>query len=246
MFGIFGRRAKQPPLTEFCTWLSEPANLLRAANDMAAKAKAMADDRLPAALRADLLYMVIMGAAGKFDLRGDAQKEKLEGWEELRHYFRDTNLDVITAEAIVWIHFLMGRLFVGDQKKDRETGKSDYTMERVGIGTFRLAVQSTFAMIEAKTGVNFKETRIERGKMYHEALDRGVSFIEPFASAVLGSVGRRLLTDPVKNFARLPLLEQPQEWTPLCAYVGIFCTTIPPGYYETFKEGINQLIDRGM
>jgi hypothetical protein len=243
MFGIFGRRAKQPPLTEFCTWLSEPANLLKAANEMAAKANATADDpRTPAALRADLLYMVIMGAAGKFDLRGDAQKEKLEGWEGLRHYFRDTNLDVITAEAIVWIHFLMGRLFVADQKKDREAGNDDRTMQRVGYGTFPGALQSTFAMIEAKTGVNFKEIGTERRGMYREA--EGVSDVEPFATVMLGSVERRSLADPLKKF---DLLEQPLlEWTQLCAYVAMFCSTIPPGYYETFKEGINQLIDRGM
>jgi hypothetical protein len=49
----------------------------------------------------------------------------------------------------------MGRLFVADQKKDRETGNDDRTMQRVGYGTFPMALQLTFVSIEAGTGVNF-------------------------------------------------------------------------------------------
>jgi hypothetical protein len=241
MFGIFDRRPKQPPLTEYCTWLSEPANFLKAANAMAADPST--DDHI----RAKLLSLVIMGAAGKFDLRG---QEMSEG---LRHYFRDTDLDVITAEAIVWIFVLMMRLCRADQKKDRETINHGYPLERIGYGTFPMALRLVMGMIEAKTGFDFREEGIERRKMYREALERGPShvegaaYVEPFASVVLGSVGRRSLADPIKNFAQLPLLEQPfAPWTMLCAYVGIFCSNIPPGFYETFKSAIDELIDRGI
>jgi len=34
-----------------------------------------------------------------------------------------------------------------------------------------------------------------------------------------------------------PLLPpEPPEWTPLSAYVGIFFSTMPTGFYETFKR----------
>jgi hypothetical protein len=77
---LAGRRVKQPPLTEYCTWLSEPANLLKGVNGIDVPEVIYADpSRDPDKIRAQLLCMVVMGAAGKFDLRGDARKEKLGG-----------------------------------------------------------------------------------------------------------------------------------------------------------------------
>ena len=37
-----------------------------------------------------------------------------------REYLRNTNLDVIAAEAIVWITFLMAKLRKADRKKNAE------------------------------------------------------------------------------------------------------------------------------
>ena len=99
MFSIFGR-TKQYPLTELCTKLSTPANLLNSANTMCADVSSGTDKR------AIVLALVIMAAAGNFvrDLRWD-QKKGL--WEGSRRYLRNTNLDVTTAEAIVWTYVLM-------------------------------------------------------------------------------------------------------------------------------------------
>jgi hypothetical protein len=48
-----------------------------------------------------------MGAAGHFvnSLETDDKE-----WKKLRHYLRDTNLDVIAAAAMVWIAFVIAQL----------------------------------------------------------------------------------------------------------------------------------------
>jgi hypothetical protein len=126
IFGIFN--AKPPPLTAFCTKLSVPANLFRLADGMTTGTSSNIHNR------AVVLSLVMMAAAGNFveGLRWDRQKGM---WEGSRRYLRDTNSDVIAAEAIVWIQFLMGKLWKADQKNDPET------FERVGYDTINSCVR---------------------------------------------------------------------------------------------------------
>src|SRR5262249_52481568 len=95
----------------------------------------------------------IMAAAGHFveKLRWDRNRM----WEGSRRYLRDTNLDVITAEAIAWIHFLMMRFWRAEQKKDHEM------FERIGYGTSFTTSQLALSMIEKQTGYDFKARWIE-------------------------------------------------------------------------------------
>src|SRR5450631_3005770 len=98
-FGLFGK-TKPPSFTASCLKISTPENLQKFADSMTISTSGRIDRR------AVVLYSVIMATAGHFvgGLRWDRQA----GWEGSRRYLRDTNLDVITAEAVVWIHFLMG------------------------------------------------------------------------------------------------------------------------------------------
>jgi hypothetical protein len=152
IFGIFGN-AKPPPLTAFCTKLSAPANLLKLADGMTTGTSSSIDKR------AVVLSLVIMAAAGHFvgGLRWDRQKGM---WDGSRRYLRDTNLDVITAEAIIWIHILMGKFWTAQQKKDHEM------FERVGYVTLSTAARLALDMIEKQTGFDFKARGIESRKLY--------------------------------------------------------------------------------
>jgi hypothetical protein len=173
-----------------------------------------------------------MAGAGNFvsGLQWDAQKGRM--WDGSQRFLRNTNLDVITAEAIIWIHFLMGRAF---------RSENDFEMTgRIGHGTTFLAAQLALKMIENQTGFDFNASGIERRKLYLEAAKDGSVSFEPFATIVLRSVGRRSLAEPLKTMGRLP----PLEWTPLSLNVGVFFSTMPLGLYETFKNFLREWPDR--
>ena len=218
---------KTPPLTTFCLKLSDPRSLVPLADKMTLGSSTSLDKR------AGVLTLFIMGAAGDFvsGLRWDQQEGM---WEGSQRYLSDTNLDVITAEAIVWIHFLVGRLWLADKKNDPDM------FERLGRGTTHTAFELALSWIEDHTGFNFKPRAIERRKLYLEALkDNTVSF-EPFATMVLRSVGCQSFAEPLKTIGLLG----PSEWTPLSMYVGIFYSTMVTGFYETFKNCLRQWSDR--
>jgi hypothetical protein len=206
---IFGN-TKPPPLTAFCTKLSVPANLLKLADSMTTGPSSI--DK-----RAVVLCLVIMAAAGHFigGLQWDRQKGMSEG---SRRYLRDTNLDVITAEAIVWIHFLMGRFWKADGEKDPKM------FEQVGYVTLYTALQLALDMIEKQTGFDFKARSIESRKFYLNAMsDSGPSY-EAFATVVFRSLGCRSLAEPLKTAGPPPLN---LEWTRLATQVDIFFSTMP-------------------
>jgi hypothetical protein len=159
----------RPPLTEFCVKLSAPAALLKSANTMCA------GDSLDVDKRAIVLALVIMAAAGNFvrDLRWDQTRM----WEGSRRYLRDTNLDVITAEAIVWMHFLLTKLCETDQEKEAKAMLSGRltspTVLQIGHRTFPEALQIAHAVIKKETGFDYKITGIERSGRYQEAMKDG-------------------------------------------------------------------------
>ena len=236
MFSIFGR-AKRPPLTKFCTWLSAPATLLSTANAMYVGSSSGIDKR------AIILSLVIVAAAGQFvgGLRWDQNKRM---WEGSRRYLQNTNLDVITAEAIVWMYFLMRRLFETERDKEAELIRAGRLRSPAVLNipqhTFPTASQIVLNEIEKWSGVDFKETGIGRGKRYEDALKEGEDISLVFASVVLHSVGRQSLADPMKDLGPAPLAA---EWSPLSLNVTLFFSTMPLAFYETFKNFLKALDD---
>jgi hypothetical protein len=83
---------------------------------------------------------------------------------------------------------------------------------------------------------------LARRKLYLDALkDPSVSLEEPFATTVFRSVGCRSLADPLNRILAPPL---DLEWTYLNINVSTFFSTMPLGFYETFKRFLRAWPDR--
>ena len=177
IFGMF-RSAKpsKPSLTEFCKLLSDPTALLNTANSLIADRSNTLDKRV------EVLNLIVMGGAG--DLVKDLDSGM--GGDSSLRVLGDTNLDVITAEALVWVHFLIMGLWKNDPERNSEIFK------RVNDSTFLVALKIALDAIESETGFDFREGAAERENFYIDAIkDRTVSF-EPFATIVYRSLGRRI------------------------------------------------------
>jgi len=223
IFGVF-RSAKpsKSSLTEFCKLLSDPTALLNTANSLIADRSNTLDKRV------EVLNLIVMGGAGNLVKDLDSG---IGGDSSLR-VLGDTNLDVITAEALVWVHFLIMGLWKNDPERNSEIFK------RVNDSTFLVALKIALDAIESETGFDFREGAAERKNFYIDAIkDRTVSF-EPFATIVYRSLGRQSLAEPLKSVDPLSFS---QEWTVLSAQVAAFFSTMPLGCYESFKEGCRQL-----
>jgi hypothetical protein len=163
------RKTKPPPLTAWCMQFSTPANLLKAASSILIDATSGTDSR------AMVMSLTIFSAAG--DIIGDLLRNEEAFYKDIRQYFRDTNFDVITAEAIVWITFLMGQFWSADQHKDHEM------YERVGCLTISRAGELSLEMIKSNTGFDFKARAIESRKTYIQSAKSG-TLVEAFVRSV--------------------------------------------------------------
>jgi hypothetical protein len=231
IFSIF-RKAKPPPppLTEICLKLANLENLERFVDERTRRSDTSIDNRAVA------LSAIIWAAAGNFVDGLRNSKDKV--WKEVWHYLRDTDLDVLTAETIVWIAFLMTQLCRAEQKSDPEM------FERIGgYGTNVMAKNLALGMIERCTGFDFEAKGKERGNFYFEELEgrQSGALSNAFASVVLRSAGRRSLAEPLKTIG---VLQEPPEWIPLAAQVMIFYSTMPSGFYETYKNMLRAWPDR--
>lgn len=235
IFRIFCKPLAQP-LTEACLKLSDFGNL---ANMLDRINRASTLDSIDA--RATALNFFILSASGSLikSLRWEKNDTGPIFWEGSDTLLRRTNLDVITAEAIVWIGFLMGQLRRADAKRDREM------YERVGSTTVGAAGGLGREFIRSFTGVDFSERSKDARMVYSESLKKERPSSEVFASVILARIGCKRFSDPPKQ---LGLLEDgilpPGEWMPLSAVVGIFCTTMPPGCYQSFKNLLRQFPER--
>ena len=207
IFGIFGR-AKHHPLADYCMKLDAPAYLLKTASVRIANV-------LPGISTQHIVLSLILAAAA-----GDFVKNLR--WEGSRRYLQNTNLDVITAEAIIWLYFLMVKFYLADQER-----------ALIDDFAFRFALSDVLFTIKDKTGLDFEKKGHERWQYYCETVESREDVSTVFASIVLHSVGRQSLAEPLKNLGPVPLVS---EWVPLSIKVKIFFSTIPSGYYETFKN----------
>lgn len=129
----------------------------------------------------------------------------------------------------------MSRLWKADHQADRDM------FERVGYVTVNLASRLAVAVIEAQTGVEFAPQAAARRVVYFRA-EKGNErpMYEAFVGVIVDCIGRRSLVDPLCEFDPLP----PPEWTPLAANVAVFSSTMPTGFYDTFKGMLRVWPDR--
>lgn len=223
IFRLF-TKTKSPPLTAFCMQFSSFEKLFKVANGVLT-------DRSPGPdKRASMLALLIMATAGQFV--GPIELNE-KPYKEVRQYLRDTNLDVITAETIIWITFLISQLWRADQQNDREMFK------RVGDITVSTAGSLAIKRIKSETGFDFMLRAIESLRFYHQSVKDG-EITEAFVSVLFRSVGCRSLAEPLKSITISPL---DLVWSRFCIIVSDFCSTIPPASYETFKNILKERPD---
>jgi hypothetical protein len=134
MVGIFREKQSSFPLTELCSKVG-----MAAIEDLVQTVDP--SDELK---RAKILcYFIMYGAADFVNDSLDAERNEI--WEE-SHLLADTNKDVLTAETITWLSFLMGRLWSAER---------DYEIrERVGYLTLTQTNQLCLSFINETTGVS--------------------------------------------------------------------------------------------
>jgi hypothetical protein len=147
-----------------------------------------------------------MAASGNFvsDLRWD--KEASRG--SSRNYLSTTNLDVITAEACVWIAYLIGQFHAHDEDR-----------KMIGDGTMFNAADTTKSLIKSIAGFDFSARWTESWKLYIQAEKDHTTLVEAFALVVFRSIGCKSLADPLKPASRAHLITP--EWAPVRMYVNL-------------------------
>jgi len=213
LFGLLNR-VKYPPLTTLCRRVSEQS----------ITKYILTTDGTSEFKRAQVLFMLVMLLSAKFINILKWDENGL--WMGSRRYLRGTNLDVITAETIVWITFLMSLHWRADQKLNPEM------FSRVGLGTIRIVNALAISTIKSETGFDFSARATESRRAYIRSEEDGIGLVEAFSSIVLRSVGCRSLADSPKTVGPMP----PPELTPINLSVIAFYTTMPLGAYETFKN----------
>jgi hypothetical protein len=175
-----------------------------------------------------------MAAAGIFvgRLHWDRVKGVSEGSGQ---FFWDTNLDVITAEAIIWVGYIMQKLHQHEEDDGIKT--------RIGDFTFADAHRIVLDRIKSETGVTFKNRAEQSRGVYREAQEDGVTLADAFATTVLRCVGCQSLYEPLKQAPR-PMEVPMMDWMQLSvANVTTFYTTIPMAYYKMFKTALIEAPD---
>jgi hypothetical protein len=216
------------PLTAFCLKISTPEALFKFV-------EGMTREPTKTDARAWVMTLVFMSAAGHL-VKGLADPEDSEIAGDIEHYLCDTNLDVITAEAMVWISFLIGQLWRADQKNDHEM------FERIGYVTISTANRFALDMIKELTEHDYTTSSTERRRFYFDMMKNRGDLHESFATILFLSVNRRSLEDPPR--ASNPTDYIAPEWLPIVLYVTTFFSTMPRAYYKTFKNMLCAWPDR--
>jgi hypothetical protein len=177
------------------------------------------DDPADPMKRAKVLsFLMMMGAA---EIVRSLKWEKSKTWKGSSHFFRETNMDVITAEALIWISYLTAQLWKAE--RDHEM------LSRVGSLTFTHANELTLSIIEEATGVDFKDRAVESRKLYIATQVEGRDEVGAFAGRVIASVGCKSLADPL----RLPSLPRLED-TVLCLGIYVFYASRRMTFYNMF------------
>jgi hypothetical protein len=211
---MFGFRKKSPPLTAFCQKLTEQSM------EHAIHAAPIADiDN-----RGKMLAMLIMYGAGSF-AKSLHWEESI--WSNSKRFLAGTNMDLITAEAIIWTAYIVGGIWSKD--KDRKM------MQRVGFATTGVSTQILQTAIKLKTGCDFSQDAISRRRFYREQAEQGSDLVSAFVSVILSRVGCKTF-DESGSFSELTLR---LEVTPITSIAASYFIHMPDSLYEMLKNMIS-------
>lgn len=179
-----------------------------------------------------LSYLIMMAAA---ELVRDLILGEGEARENSPELFRNTNLDVITAEALVWVETVLFRMWGEHARRD------DEVLYLVGHGTFPRSLDLIDVVIKAQTGVDFKHRSLEGRSRYIAAYREGMlTCVGTFAHRVMESVGSTSLADkPQRQEAPFLGLEVTMLGLPASA----FYASMLPIYYKMFTDILRERPD---
>ena len=225
MFAKAFSRKKSPPLTALCLRACGPSGMPAIMNTIATV------DPTNELKRALILHMLILYSAGEF-VGNTLHWETMKGvWQGSDQYLRNTNYDVITAETILWLAFVIGQLWRADGRKDRQL------FCRIGFGTVSLSLNMGLETIRYETGVDYRARMVESRKLYLQAAKEG-RLSDAFATVILRSVGLKSLQNEPSTLGVAPL-----EFTPIGFVVNTFYSNIPSAIYDTFKNILREYSD---
>ena len=146
---FFRKKCPQSPLSDLCGKCSQEfiANFIQSGdleNELA---------------RAELLSYLIMYGAEHFITR-DLDPDKSEIWFNHESIVTDSNKDVLMAETIVWLGFLIGRLWKSDKEYEGEWWK------REAWATLPHTNKLLVSIISDLTKVDFHNRAIEGRRLY--------------------------------------------------------------------------------
>lgn len=216
---VFPKEAALSPLTDLCAKCS-PAFIA----DFVQRGNPLDEHK-----RAKLLCYLVMYGAADF-VNGSLNPQKSELWTASPSLLADTNKDVLTAETIVWLCFLMGRFW---------TTERDYEMrQRVGYLTLTHTNQLCLALINDATGVDFKVRFVESRKLYLDAQKERGDLYEAFIGRLLACLGSKSVVEsPSASHGLKP------EGTQLAMAVMIFFSTMPEAIYKNFMTLLHERSD---
>jgi hypothetical protein len=187
--------------------------------------------------RATPLAFATLALAGHF-VGKSLHWDRTKAWESSDQFFRNTNLDVITAEAIIWIGRIMGDLYTAEADNERPTSFLTASL------TKRYAFHFLEDAIKTHTGVDFSN-RAEQSREVYRAdhiLRERPKHVDDFVTTILRCRGCQSLAEPLKPVPR-PSMVPLVATTQLTANVMIFFTTMPLGFYKTFKKFLGEFPD---
>lgn len=211
MLGIFRKKRPSFPLTDLCS-KSSPAFIA----DFVQRGDPSDEHK-----RAKLLCYLVMCGAARF-VNGSLDPENSELGDGSRSLFADTNKDVLTAETIIWLGFLMGRFW---------TAERDHEMrQRVGYLTLTHVNKLCLSVISDIAGFDCQDRFVESRKLYLAAEKERGDLHEAFIGRLLACSGNKSLADRPLAALHPPLINE----TRLSAAVMIFFSTMPAAMYKNF------------
>ena len=216
------RRKRRFPLSDLCSTYS-PAFIAEHVE---------AGDSTDEYKHARLLQYLVMHGAAVF-INNDLNPKVNDVWSWSPSILTDKNKDVITAETILWLCFLMERFWIADNDHERR--------ERVGAFTLYAADKLCVHTVSRVTRVNFRDRALDGRRHYLNAERDTGDTMGAFIGRLLASADNRTLADRPKT-AYLADTSRTPFRTQIClsAAVSSFFPAVPNAIYETFTKSLRE------
>jgi hypothetical protein len=141
------------------------------------------------------------------------------------------------AETIMWLCFLIGRLWTSDKEYE--------IRERVGYVTLTHANKLLVSTISDLTKVDFHNRAVEGRKLYLASEKERGDLHEVFAGRLITCLENKSLSESPKEINPAMAIMMPIDLTVrLHGAVSIFFATMPQAIYKTFKNALREYPDK--